>query len=470
MGPLKTFSMLTTCLMICGAVYSAQAAGSGSGSMHTLFSGGQALEPVRAMLNNGQAKFQIVDKRVLPEKTEVEVVLTDAQGRTIGGYAPPYISSGIDARLLWKDFVASGLALPSSPDQLTIREERKSMNESFAVAFVLDHSPSMTVPRALRMQRAIQQALTTFNENDYVSVVKFTGRVTTEVPVTKSREEYLSKFKTNGLNLRSDGTAIYDATREGIAQIASVPNSKRVVIVFTDGEDNSSSADLDDVVKDAMAANAQVFSVTYGVNNDEPLVKLANATGGRVHRLHDVGDFDRVFLGIYNSLRHTYIVSVDTKAERRQEEIQSAVTSFASAGMSTVRASEVMALMPKEHVQIAPQSAADQALVVNVDLNFADANNVSPADVPLLDSVATVLIQRNDLSLEILGSADAANSAEDNATAHRRAQAIRDVLVRRGVHPSRVQGFGNTKTQPANTVPAQVGSGQRKTTFVFTKM
>ncbi|NQW30015.1 MAG: VWA domain-containing protein [Ignavibacteria bacterium] len=139
------------------------------------------LVSVRNLVSTGQAKFQVVDKQIFTEKTVIELVLVDAEGKSIGGYAPPYLSSQAEARNLWKDFVSANLSVPAMPDQMNFTEESKSENESFAVGFVLDHSPSMTMPRAIRMQKAVQNALKTFDPLDYASVVKFTSNVTNEV-------------------------------------------------------------------------------------------------------------------------------------------------------------------------------------------------------------------------------------------------------------------------------------------------
>ncbi|MCU0330820.1 MAG: VWA domain-containing protein [Candidatus Kapabacteria bacterium] len=213
--------------------------------------------PVRDLVASQRVRTQVVEKRMLEDRTEFTVVMTDDKGRTIGGYAAPYLQAGQDAAQLWREYVTTYLATPTTDDRLKVREERRAGDEKFAVAFVLDHSPSMTMPRAIRMQRAVQQALTNFEQDDFVSIVKFTSRVKTEVPLTSKKESYLEEFKVNGINVRNDGTAIYDATREGLEQLAEAPAGvHKILIVFTDGEDNSSSATLNQVKDEAKSQGA----------------------------------------------------------------------------------------------------------------------------------------------------------------------------------------------------------------------
>jgi Mg-chelatase subunit ChlD/outer membrane protein OmpA-like peptidoglycan-associated protein len=417
------------------------------------------------LVNSNTAAAHVLEKRNTSSGLEFDIALYDiASGRTIGQYAPPFVSPQEDYRAMWKDYVISTLQIPTHPDDINVLEQRKVENESFAIAFVLDHSPSMTVPRALRMQRAVQHALSLFDANDYVSVVKFTGRVQTEVPLTKEHATFMNGFKVNGLNLRSDGTAIYDGAMAALEQLASAPqDSKRVMIVFTDGEDNSSATSLQQVIDKATASGTQVFAVTYGVANDEPLTQLTSATGGRVTRLNDVYDFDKVFLGMYSSLRHTYRLSIRSREPEAPENIVSAITTVHLSGSGNVHSRDILEMLPKSNVDVPNSAQTQEALVINMDVQYLNDVDISPADVAALDSIATVLIQRRDLALEISNFGENNTNDPDAVTlATRRTQAIRELLIRRGVPSARLHGMGNTR-KLNNT-------SSKKTTLILSKL
>lgn len=420
---------------------------------------------VSDLVNSKTAVVHVLEKRTTSAGLELDVALYDVgTGRTIGQYAPPFVSPQEDYKSLWKEFVISTLQIPTHPDDINVLELRKTENESFAIAFVLDHSPSMTVPRALRMQRAVQHALSMFDANDYASVVKFTGRVQTEVALTKDHAAFMNGFKVNGLNLRSDGTAIYDGSMAALEQLATAPqDSKKVMIVFTDGEDNSSATTLKQVIAKATETGTQVFAVTYGVTNDDPLEELVGATGGRVTRLSDVYDFDKVFLGMYSSLRHTYQVSIRSREPEAPEDIVSAITTVHLSGSGNVHSRDILEMLPKANVDVPNNEQTKEALVINMDVKYLNDVDISPADVAALDSVATVLIQRRDLALEIGNFAESnGNNSDEMTLATRRTQAIRDLLLRRGVPSARVHGMGNTRKM-SNT-------STKKTTLILSKL
>lgn len=423
---------------------------------------------VRDLVESGQAKIHIINQQSMEEQSEFELVLVDVDGRSIGGYGPPYLPSQTQARSLWRDFVTANLHMMATPEQVTVLETRKAEDQSFAIGFALDHSASMTTPRAIRMQRAVQNALRTFSPQDYVSVVKFTGSVETEVELSKEREEYLSQFKVNGLQSRNNGTAIYDAAMASIEQLVAAPDvSKRVLVIFTDGEDESSDATVQDVIEAGKKHDVSIHVITYGISDDREVKLITDATNGKLYKLQDVYDFDRVFLGIYNALRHAYTVTVKHNKDRADNRVNGATMTVSGQGSGSVKTPEILAMLPKHRVTV-PNVPFD-GLILNIELAFEQqTTELQSDDISLLDSIATVMIQKSDIVLEILSSSTSTPSQNDSENfMHRRAQAVRDLLIRRGVPSSRIQSYAG---KSASASPGMKFADPNKTTFVFTKM
>ena len=139
----------------------------------------------------------------------------------------------------------------------------------------------------------------------------------------------------------------------------------------------------------------------------------------------------------------------------------------ASASVGAVKTRDVLAMIPPR-AAIA-NTPTDQTLVLNVDLKFVENSvDIEPDNIPMLDSLATLLIQRRDLALEILNEGNLKNADQDAITKLQlKTQAIRELLIRRGVPPSRIQSYAG-KAAMAN--PSYRFSEAGKTTFVFTKM
>ncbi|GMV52302.1 MAG: VWA domain-containing protein [Chlorobi bacterium] len=428
----------------------------------------QGLVPIHEMAVKNQIKYVVLSDIMADKSREVQLTLTDLEGVSLGGYAPPYLESQEEARQLWTDFINHELKIQATSSAITVKEIRRSENEAFAVSFVLDHSPSITIPRAVRMQRAIQSALKSFSPNDYVSVIKFTGTPKVEVELTRDRQEYLSQFKVNGLPYRGGGSAVYDAAMVSIDQLSKMPDDvKRFMVLFTDGDDTESQHSLDDVVASAVENHVVVNCVTYGIADFSKLHRLAETTNGRVYALNDINDFDKVFMGIYHSLRHSYLIMAQPNRAIVAEQFGGATMS----GISTnglVKTREMLSMLPSVGLEYSNSADVNQ-IVMTADINFQELTNaVDDNNIPLLDSIATVLVQRKDLALEIQYTSTSNNGEKDP---HMRANAVRDVLIRRGVPPARVQSYGRKLSITRSNDDAS-GSQSRvnATKFILTKL
>ena len=84
-------------------------------------------------------------------------------------------------------------------------------------------------------------------------------------------------------------TPLYDAIRTAVTYtVNNSNNTNRVVIVFTDGEDTASTADLDDAVDTANAHNVPLHTIALASGVDmNVLSRLAGATGGALARASD---------------------------------------------------------------------------------------------------------------------------------------------------------------------------------------
>jgi VWFA-related protein len=109
-------------------------------------------------------------------------------------------------------------------------------------------------------------------------------------------------------------TAMYDAIRSGLTHVAKGSHPRRVLVLVGDGGDNASSATFDQVLKEAQASNAAIYTV--GIIDplereaDPGLLKqLARATGGASHFPRRVNEVEHVLREIARDIRHSYTLA-----------------------------------------------------------------------------------------------------------------------------------------------------------------
>jgi Ca-activated chloride channel homolog len=123
---------------------------------------------------------------------------------------------------------------------------------------------------------------------------------------------------------RTEGTAFYDSIYYAVQErLAKVDHGRRVLVVFSDGEDNSSAHHMIDAIETAQAADVLVYSIRYTEHKRGHLTarnkygirvmrRLSRDTGAADFDANQDPDLDRTFRQIGSELRSLYEVAYHT--------------------------------------------------------------------------------------------------------------------------------------------------------------
>ena len=119
-------------------------------------------------------------------------------------------------------------------------------------------------------------------------------------------------------------TALWDAVQNAVLGLLREVDGRRIIVVLTDGLDNSSAASLQEAIDAALRMEVSVYVISkleavrrvllgnHNVwnkeffNADQALERLARETGGRVLQMHSAEHLRQLFLDLYLELRHQY--------------------------------------------------------------------------------------------------------------------------------------------------------------------
>jgi VWFA-related protein len=109
-------------------------------------------------------------------------------------------------------------------------------------------------------------------------------------------------------------TAMYDAIRSGLTYVAKGSHPRRVLVLVGDGGDNASTATFDQVLKEAQASNAAIYTVGVidpleGEADPGLLRRLAQATGGASYFPRHVNEVEDGLREIARDVRHSYTLA-----------------------------------------------------------------------------------------------------------------------------------------------------------------
>jgi VWFA-related protein len=184
-----------------------------------------------------------------------------------------------------------------------------STSQSLSCAILLDTTGSMkeVLPR---VKNSIVKLIDELGPQDSVAIYTFDQRLVIRQEFTTDK----NAAKRAALRTRAEGaTALFDAL-SGAAQELSQRSGKKVLILFTDGDDNSSALNASAAVARAKKAGVPLYTIAEGEamhskNLRKLLDDLSQRTGGAAYEVKKPGEIEQVFHEISEDLRHLYMIS-----------------------------------------------------------------------------------------------------------------------------------------------------------------
>jgi len=182
-----------------------------------------------------------------------------------------------------------------------------------SLGLVIDNSGSMRDKR-LKVEVAAVALVKASNPQDEVFVVNFNDDAYLDVDFTsdiRKMEEGLARIDSRG------GTAMRDALSLSIDHLKQKgKHDKKVILVVTDGNDNTSEITLERLVQRAQQSEVLVYAI--GLLNEEErrearrarraLDAITQATGGQAYYPKDPDEVNRICLQVAHDIRNQYII------------------------------------------------------------------------------------------------------------------------------------------------------------------
>ncbi len=183
-----------------------------------------------------------------------------------------------------------------------------------SVALLFDTTGSM-VDALPPLKTAAMQLVDNLRATDSVAVYSFSAAVNELQPFTSDKEA----AKRAILKTRAQGvTALYDALVR-VNHDLSARGGKKVIIVFTDGSDNSSMLMSNTAIERAKSRGIPIYTIAEGEALQRPqlmaeLAKMSQSTGGAQFLIRKLSDIGTVFEKVSQDLLHGSLVAFQPAA------------------------------------------------------------------------------------------------------------------------------------------------------------
>jgi len=227
----------------------------------------------------------------------VNVTVTDPYDRVVTGLEP-------DNFRVFENNVEQEIQYFSSED----------VPISIGVIFDLSGSMANKIGKA---KEATLQFFKTANPQDEFFLVSFNDRAELISAFTSSADDLQSRL----LSASGKGrTALLDAIYLGLSEMRTARNSKRALLIISDGGDNNSRYNEKDIKRLVREANTQLYSIgifdPFGnrsrtpeeLNGPSLLNEVTELSGGRAFSVENINDLPDIATKIGLELRNQYIL------------------------------------------------------------------------------------------------------------------------------------------------------------------
>lgn len=253
--------------------------------------GGRAVATVRT---RGAGIAEAVDVHVV----QISVLVRDGTGAFV---------KGLEAR----DF---RLREDGVPQRLT---HVANQDTPLEVVMALDISASMAGAIG-DVRSSARSFIGALRERDALTILGFNDNI-----FTVARRETQAEARLRALDRLAPwgATSLYDVISRGVGLLR-LQAGRKGLVVFSDGEDESSRLTFDAVEKELQASDAVMYAVGLGrgarmADLTRQLSRLADASGGRAVIAPEAAALSAAFADVVDELSHQYVLSYSPTNDKR---------------------------------------------------------------------------------------------------------------------------------------------------------
>ena len=203
---------------------------------------------------------------------------------------------------------------------------------------LIDTSWSMAEGNGEKLDAAVRGALSFFKTvitpKDRAAVITFSDAPSLAVRFTNNQEVLAGGLA--GLTAEG-GTALYDSLIYALHYFGGI-RGKKAIILLSDGRDQGSRYQFDDVLEYARRSGVSLYAVGIGLSPKDTdvrlkLSRLSEETGGRVFFIDRAGELDRVYDSVEEELRSQYLLAYQSPNLSRDDKFRAVEVKIARPGL-----------------------------------------------------------------------------------------------------------------------------------------
>jgi outer membrane protein OmpA-like peptidoglycan-associated protein/Mg-chelatase subunit ChlD len=424
---------------------------------------------VTELSSKNKLNFEIfsIDKSKYPDEIKLYVLVVDTSGYFITNLATSNDRKN-SFRKYFKQLVET-VADKKYPINNFDVKEIYNLNSNSDFSVVLDYSGSMYSDIGY-LEKSMDKFIKLVNEKDRISIVKFDDQLNNILSLTDNKAEIYNKYAFKGLTDMGGETALYAGTDLGFRQFDSIDSRFKRVILFTDGNENASypyymdyAVTANAVIAKSRKDNIPMFIVSYGSGTNINLLdEMASLSGGKHYNIRNHKNIEKVFGEFIKTTKYFYEITYKPTIADRERTIELIYNDLNKTQTTTSKLyiGEDYDVMPLELDGTAGfVSLADSLKKISklkqtsnpqvITLFDFDKSVILPKYKDVILNYVNILKSKPGCEAVLIGHTDrVGNEGYCYILSLRRAEEIKEAIVKQGINPERIKTLGFGKMQP----------------------
>ncbi len=399
-----------------------------------------------------------------PDNLKIYARVYDSTGKFITNMADPYKNNDTITYFtsmrerLGKIYKKRNVEI----DSFKVREYGANDSIPYNIALTVDYSGSMDAILSAIFE-GTELFISMKMKYDKIALTSFNKELDVKANFEQDTSRLLKLYRAK----RNDGvglfSGVFDAIKWNMDIFEGTSDSiPRVLVVFSDGDDNYSKSEVHDIIAQAKEQKIHIFLVAFGYSKDKHLKAIANNTGGRFYKAYTKEQLVSIFRDIYMSLRYYYYITYKPPVFWGYHHV--------FAGLNAPGMQDSLIAEGNYDTSDLWKGVGD-AFSRPILFEF-DKSEILPESMYIIDEIVDAMMSRPQLRLEIQGHTDNVGTEQYNqALSERRAKAVYDALIDAGIEERRLRyrGFGFSQPVAKNDTEEERAKNRRTQFVVIAK-
>jgi VWFA-related protein len=195
-------------------------------------------------------------------------------------------------------------------DNFSVNYSRvKNLSDAEGIVYIVmgvDSSKSISAKILKDLKKSASEFLNQPGKKDKIALYRFNDEAVLLNNFTDNKDELINKI--SSIQRHGKKTLLYNALYNSIELLNKIDITRKAVLVFTDGKDEGSSIELNDVIEYSRNSRIPIYCVAFNPKGRiKTLSRLSMLTGGRLFT-SDKNDIQTIYKTIISSAKSQYLL------------------------------------------------------------------------------------------------------------------------------------------------------------------